>query len=73
MEMKVSERGNYYVRSRNLVLVFKQKYMGYVVVAISPEDDRMVGYVYISLSDLKKLVDYVERKFGLNKRKPRHP
>ncbi len=72
MEMKISERGNYYMKSRNLILVFKQKDMGYVVVAIDPDDERMIGYVYVSLGDLVKLADYVAKQYGMRVQVVRH-
>ena len=65
MGMKVSDKGNYYVVGKNVVLVFKEKDMGYVIVVLERERDNLLGYAYVSYSDMRKLVEYVEKKYKL--------
>jgi len=54
----ISKAGNYYVKGKNLILVFKEKpRAGYVVTAIEiGEKSRRVGSVFMTYNNILQLV-----------------
>lgn len=56
--LRISKAGNYYVKGKNLLLVFKERpRAGYIVTAIEIGDkDRRVGSVFMSYNNILQLV-----------------
>ena len=57
--LPISRAGNYYVKGKNLLLVFKERpRAGYIVTAIEIGEgkDRRVGSVFVSYNNILQLV-----------------